>query len=110
MDDFTSVLSDILFSHTGTKELSVERVVESAAETAPFVLEAARKQLMADIWNKESDHPDNRHPYPVINPDTNEMAFAYYDKILSRWVFDRDYNPGRNMLWMDIEKILPKED
>lgn len=110
MDDFITGLSNILFAHTGTKELPAERTVELEAEIAPFVLEASRKELMAEIWHKSENHPDNRHPYPVINPDTKEMAFAYYDKILSRWVFDSNYNPGRNMLWMDIEKILPKED
>lgn len=71
-------------------------------------LEAARKQLMADIWHKESEHPDNRHPYPVLNPD-GEMAFAYYDKFFD-WQFDRDFKHSVNMLWLDIEKILPKKD
>ena len=60
-----------------------------------------------DVWHKADDYPDNRHPYPVINPDTMEMAFAYYDRNLRRWEFDREYNPGDNMLWMDIEAILP---
>lgn len=71
--------------------------------------ENPRKGLvdMADIWHKESEHPNNRHPYPVINPDTQEMAFAYYDL---GWHFDRDYNPGDNMMWMDIEKILPPKE
>lgn len=68
------------------------------------LMEAARKQLMNEIWHKKTDNPGNRHPYPVINPDTQEMAFAYY---YYGWQFDRDYNPGRNMLWLDIEKIIP---
>ncbi len=68
------------------------------------LMEAARKQLMNKIWHKGSDNPGNKHPYPVINPDTQEMAFAYY---YYGWQFDRDYNPGRNMLWLDIEKIIP---
>lgn len=71
------------------------------------MMEAARKQLMNELWYKASDNPGNKHPYPVINPDTQEMAFAYYDKRFGIWEFDRDYNPGRNMLWLDIEKILP---
>ncbi len=71
------------------------------------MMETARKQLMNEIWHKDTDYPGNKHPYPVINPDTQEMAFAYYDQRFGLWEFDRDYNPGRNMLWLDIEKILP---
>ena len=71
------------------------------------MMEAARKQLMNELWHKSTDNPGNQHPYPVINPDTQEMAFAYYNQRLGWWEFDRDYNPGRNMLWLDIEKILP---
>lgn len=90
------------------------------ADIAPQLEEMSRLQcyqlgtmhganaLVKQLWNKAADHPNNRHPYPVINPDTQEMAFAYYD-VLSGWQFDRDYNPGRNMLWMDVERILPKE-
>lgn len=63
-----------------------------------------------EIWNKAADHPDSRHPYPVINPDTQEMAYAYYDKHLRQWEFDRDYDPGDNMMWLDIEKILPTKE
>ena len=63
-----------------------------------------KQQLMNEIWHKGTDNPGNKHPYPVINPDTQEMAFAYY---YYGWNFDRDYNPGCNMLWLDIEKILP---
>ena len=66
-----------------------------------------RKQLMKELWHKGTDNPGNKHPYPVINPDTQEMVFAYYDQRFGLWEFDRDYNPGRNMLWLDIEKILP---
>lgn len=66
-----------------------------------------KQQLMNEIWHKGTDNPGNQHPYPVINPDTQEMAFAYYYQRLGQWEFDRDYNPGRNMLWLDIEKILP---
>lgn len=65
------------------------------------------KQLMKELWHKGTDNPGNKHPYPVINPDTQEMAFAYYDQRFGLWEFDRDYNPGCNMLWLDIEKILP---
>ena len=63
-----------------------------------------------NIWHKADDHPNNRHPYPVIDPDTQEMAFAYYDQRFDQWEFDRSYNPGRNMLWLDIEKILQKKE
>ena len=62
------------------------------------------KWLLDSIWHKRDDHPDNKHPFPVINPDTQEMAFAYYEW---GWQFDRSYNGGLNMLWLDIEKILP---
>lgn len=68
------------------------------------------KCVIEEIWHKGTDHPNNRHPYPVINPDTQEMAFAYYDQLFDHWEFDRNYNPGRNMLWMDIEKILPTQN
>lgn len=71
------------------------------------MMEAARKQLMNELWHKSTDNPGNQHPYPVINPDTQEMAYAYYNQRLGWWEFDRDYNPGCNMLWLDIEKILP---
>jgi hypothetical protein len=108
MTDFQHELSEILFSETSTEELSAERVVDLAIEIAPKVLEAARKQLMADIWHKESEYPDNRHPYPVLNPD-GEMAYAYYDELCG-WQFDRDFKHSVNMLWLDIEKILPKKD
>lgn len=84
--------------------------IEAVGKANKAFIEKACEYLMAEIWHKSENHPDKRHPYPVFNPDTKEMAFAYYDKILDSWVFDRDYNPGRNMLWMDIEKILPKED
>lgn len=66
-----------------------------------------KQQMMKELWHKGTDNPGNKHPYPVINPDTQEMAFAYYDQRFGLWEFDRDYNPGRNMLWLDIEKILP---
>lgn len=92
------------------KKQQMMKEAVSATIDSSFCIRSLRKELMAEIWHKSENHPDNRHPYPVINPDTKEMAFAYYDKILSRWVFDRNYNPGRNMLWMDVEKILPKED
>lgn len=64
--------------------------------------------LIKQIWHKESEHPDNRHPYPVLNPD-GEMAYAYYDKLCG-WQFDREFKHSANMLWLDIEKILPKKD
>ena len=105
---FQLALSNILFANTSTEELSVERIVDLAIEIAPYVLKAARKQLMDEIWHKESKHPNNRHPYPVLNPD-GEMAFAYYDKLCG-WQFDRDFKWSANMLWLDIEKILPKEN
>lgn len=72
------------------------------------LLPLARKQLMAEIWHKESEHPGNRHPYPVLNPD-GEMAYAYYEELCG-WQFDRDFKRSTRMLWLDIEKILPKED
>ena len=65
-----------------------------------------KQQMMHDLWHKGSDHPNNKHPYPVLNPDTQEMAFAYYN---NGWNFDRDYDPGKNLLWFDIEKILPHQ-
>lgn len=68
------------------------------------MMEAARNQMMNEIWKNGLESPDNKHPYPVINLDTQEMAFAFYEH---GWHFDRDYNPGRNMIWLDIEKILP---
>ena len=88
------------------KELSAERIYDIAADITPFVMEGAKKILVKELWHKGAENPNNRHPYPVINPDTMEMAFAYYDH---GWHFDRDYNPGENMLWMDIEKVLPKD-
>lgn len=36
--------------------------------------------------------------------DTNEWV---YGDLLRAIDYDRDYNPGRNMLWLDIEKIIP---
>lgn len=66
--------------------------------------EKAVKWLLGSIWHKRNDLPGNKHPYPVINPDTKEMAFAFYEY---GWQFDRDYSSGVNMLWLDIEKILP---
>ena len=80
---------------------------EQVMNIARHFTEWQREQLMNEIWHKGSDNPGNMHPYPVINPDTQEMAFAYYDQRFGLWEFDRDYNPGRNMLWLDIEKILP---
>lgn len=106
MNDFQLALSDILFANTSTEELSVKRIVDLATEIDPYVLKAAHKQLMDEIWHKESEHPDNMHPYPVLNPD-GEMAYAYYDKLCG-WQFDRDFKWSANMLWLDIEKILPK--
>ena len=50
----------------------------------------------------------NRHLYPVLNPD-GEMAYAYYEELCG-WQFDRDFKRSTRMLWLDIEKILPKED
>lgn len=80
---------------------------ENIRDTANHFANWQKQQLMNEIWHKDSDDPGNKHPYPVINPDTQEMAFAYYDQRFGLWEFDRDYNPGRNMLWLDIEKILP---
>ena len=89
------------------------------ADIAPQLEEMSRLQcyqlgamhganaLVKQIWHKESEHPDNKHPYPVINPDTGEMAFAYYDL---GWHFDRDYKHSTKMMWLDIERILPTED
>lgn len=81
--------------------------MEWALDIARHFANWQKKQMMNEIWHKGSDNPGNKHPYPVINPDTQEMAFAYYDQRFGMWEFDRDYNPGRNMLWLDIEKILP---
>ena len=90
------------------------------SDIAPLLEEMSRLQcyqlgamhgaqaLVWQIWHKESEHPDNKHPYPVLNPD-GEMAFAYYDQLCG-WQFDRDFKHSANMLWLDIEKILPKED
>lgn len=80
---------------------------EQVMNIARHFAEWQREQLMNELWHKGTDNPGNKHPYPVINPDTQEMAFAYYDQRFGLWEFDRDYNPGRNMLWLDIEKILP---
>ena len=82
---------------------SYEKVMVIARHFAEW----KERQLMKELWHKGTDNPGNQHPYPVINPDTQEMAFAYYYQRLGQWEFDRDYNPGRNMLWLDIEKILP---
>jgi hypothetical protein len=68
----------------------------------------AEKNLINSIWHKESENPGNRHPYPVLNPD-GEMAYAYYEELCG-WQFDRDFKRSTRMLWLDIEKILPKED
>jgi hypothetical protein len=71
-----------------------------------YMVNWQKEQMIKDIWKKSSDAPSNRHPYPVINSDTLEMAFAYY---YHGWQFDRDFNPGLNMLWLDIEMILPNK-
>ena len=68
---------------------------------------AGAEALIKMVWHKESDHPKNKHPYPVLNPDTGEMAFAYY---YLGWHFDRDYAHSVNMLWLDIEQILPSKN
>ena len=81
-----------------------EQIKADIRYIARHFAEWQRKQLMKELWHKDTDYPGNKHPYPVINPDTQEMAFAYY---YYGWNFDRDYNPGCNMLWLDIEKILP---
>lgn len=65
--------------------------------------------LVKQIWHKADDHPCNQHPYLVLNPDSDEMAFGYYDQYAG-WVFDRIYNKGIHMLWLDIEKISPKKE
>lgn len=65
----------------------------------------AEKELINSLWHKANDDPGNRHPYPVLNPD-GEMAFAYYEKLCG-WQFDRDFPRSANMLWLDIERILP---
>ena len=102
----TAMLS---FLQDAQNELNSENEVEHfIGKHAPKLMEAARKQLMAEIWHKESEHPDNRNPYPVLNPD-GEMAYAYYEELCG-WQFDRDFKHSVNMLWLDIEKILPKED
>lgn len=87
--------------------LSYEKQIEWGLDIARHFAEWQREQLMKELWHKGKDNPGNKHPYPVINPDTQEMAFAYYDQRFGLWEFDRDYHPGRNMLWLDIEKIIP---
>lgn len=97
------------FLQDAQNEFNSEKEVDHFIEKhAPKLMEAACKQLMTEIWHKESEHPDDRHPYPVLNPD-GEMAYAYYDELCG-WQFDRDFKHSANMLWLDIEKILPKED
>ena len=99
----------LTFLQDAQNEFNSEKEVDHFIEKhAPKLMEAARKQLMAEIWHKESEHPDNRHPYPVLNPGW-EMAYAYYDQ-LGGWQFDRDFKHSVNMLWLDIEKILPKKE
>lgn len=105
MTDFEIAM--LTFLQDAQNEFNSEKEVEHfISKHAPKLMEAARRKLVAEIWHKGVDHPGNRHPYPVLNPDTFEMAFAFYDN-LRGWQFDRDYNPGRDMLWMDVEKILP---
>lgn len=94
---------------TDTGKVVVSNLCTDVADFLEHQYKADIKNIIEEIWHEGADHPNNRHPYPVINPDTQEMAFAYYDE-LSGWQFDRDYNPGHNMLWMDIEKILPKKE
>lgn len=99
----------LTFLQDAQNEFSSEKEVDHFIEKhAPKLMEAACKQLMTEIWHKESEHPDNRHPYPVLNPD-GEMAYAYYEKLCG-WQFDRDFKHSANMLWLDIEKILPKQE
>lgn len=80
---------------------------ESIRDASRHIANWQKQKLMNELWHKGTDNPGNQHPYPVINPDTQEMAFAYYNQRFCMWEFDRDYNPGRNMLWLDIEKIIP---
>jgi len=94
---------------TDTGKVVVSDLCTDVADFLESQPKTDTERVTAEIWHKADDHPNNRHPYPVINPDTQEMEFAYYD-VLSGWQFDRDYNPGRNMLWMDVEKILPKKE
>ena len=85
-------------------------VSDLCTDVADFLVRQPKidlKEVVDEIWHKGTEPPTNKHPYPVINPDTQEMAFAYYDENRGQWEFDRDYNPGCNMLWMDIEKVLP---
>ena len=79
---------------------------EAIRDAARHIANWQKQKLMNELWHKGTDNPGNKHPYPVINPDTQEMAFAYY---YYGWQFDRDYNPGCNMLWLDIEKIIPNK-
>jgi hypothetical protein len=81
---------------------------EAIRDAARHIANWQKQKLMNELWHKGTDNPGNQHPYPVINPDTQEMTFAYYNQRLGWWEFNYcDYNPGRNMLWLDIEKILP---
>ena len=95
--------------------IAEEKAMRAYPDHEGFVFDDERKafvkgyeQALKDIWHKESEHPNNRHPYPVLNPD-GEMAFAYYDE-LSGWQFDRDFKHSVNMMWLDIERILPKKE
>ena len=108
--DHNLAIGNPLFSAMAEEDIELLCFIDSLQEepVSEELEEAARKQLMADIWHKESEHPDNRHPYPVLNPD-GEMAYAYYDELCG-WQFDRDFKHSVNMLWLDIEKILPKKD
>ena len=81
---------------------------EAIRDAARHIANWQKQKLMNELWHKGTDNPGNQHPYPVINPDTREMTFAYYNQRLGWWEFNYcDYNPGRNMLWLDIEKIIP---
>ena len=80
--------------------------IEDVKKDMEIAFKAGANWMSENIWRKKSDIPENKHPYPVVNLDTGELAFGFYDKVYG-WQFDRDYNESENMLWLDIEKMPP---
>lgn len=101
LNEHCSPLNDIMHQADLNAELQYHKDIENA-----YI--AGAENIVKIIWHKESDHPNNRHPYPVINPD-GEMAFAYYDELCG-WQFDRDFPHSARMMWLDIEQILPPKN
>lgn len=48
-EDFINVIADNLFANTSQKELSAERIYEVAESIAPFVITAAKKDIIGKI-------------------------------------------------------------